>query len=228
MADEEKLVDDEKPADDKKLADDEKPGSSAQGGVRNLATKVSSFFKDDTSGRATHWSARQLAIMAILVALGAVLAFIGLPIVPFLPTVTYDAANVPAIIGSLIFGPVAGCIIGVLSFLIYLLFSGDVIGVCINIVLMIGFIVPAALICKKSKSIPRLIIGLVVGCVVVLILMVPTNLIGWYLYAGNPFETTLDFVIPFLLPMNLFKVLMNSVLSFILYKSLHKLIERQL
>ena len=178
------------------------------------------------AGRLTHWSARQLAIMAILIALGAMLAFIPLPIIPFLPGVTYDAANVPAIFGSLVFGPVVGCIIGIFSLGIYFLFSGDIIGVSINIVLLIGFVVPTALICRKNKSTLRLILGLSVGSLVVIALMVPTNLIGWYLYAGNSFETTLGYVIPFLLPFNLFKVVLNSILGFVLYKSLHKLLER--
>ena len=179
------------------------------------------------TGRQTRWSARQLAIMAIFIALGALLGFIPIPILPAMPTITYDPANVPAILGGFVYGPGAGCIIGILSSLVHGLLVGDVIGTAMNMVAVVTFVIPAALILHKNKkSSVRLIVALVVGSLISVACMIPANFIGWYLYSGVPFEVTVTWVLPILLPFNLVKALLNSVLSFILYKSLYKLLER--
>jgi len=178
-----------------------------------------------TTGRETHWSARQLALMSISIALGTLLAFIAIPLIPGAPTLTYDPGNVPAIIGGFVFGPVAGCIIGVFSLLLHFLFSGDnPVGPVINAVLLMAFIVPAALIYRRKRTIKWMIIGLVVGCLAAMVLVIPANLVAWYVYAGMPVNVTLPFIIASVLPFNVLKLLSNSILSFVLYLTLYKLL----
>ena len=180
-----------------------------------------------TTGRETHWSARQLALMSISIALGTLLAFITIPLIPGAPTLTYDPGNVPAIFGGFAFGPVAGCIIGVLSLLLHFLFSGDNwVGPAINAILLIAVIVPAALIYRRKRTTQRLIVGLVVGCLAAMALVIPTNLVAWYIYAGMTVDVTLPFILASVLPFNVIKLLLNAILSFGLYKSLYKLVER--
>ncbi|MCL1846402.1 MAG: ECF transporter S component [Coriobacteriia bacterium] len=181
-----------------------------------------------SAGRQTRWSARQLAIMAIFIALGALFGFIPIPIFPPAASfgITYDPANVPAMLGGFAYGAGAGSIIGILSAVVHGLLVGDIVGTCMNIVAVVGFVVPAALICRKSRSNVRLIVALVVGSLVSVALIIPANLIVWPNFYGIPFDVTLTFVVPLMLPFNLLKVLLNSILSFILYKSLHKLLER--
>jgi len=179
------------------------------------------------TGRETHWSTRQLALMAISIALGTLLAFVAIPLIPGAPTLTYDPGNVPAIFGGFAFGPVAGCIIGLLSLLLHFLFSGDnPVGPLINAVLLIAVIVPAALIYRKKRTTTRLIVGLVVGCAVAMVLVIPANIVAWFLYIGLPVEVSLPFILASVVPFNVIKLLLNAVLSFGLYKSLYKLVEK--
>jgi len=183
-----------------------------------------------TTGRETHWSARQLALMSISIALGTLLAFIAIPLIPGAATLTYDPGNVPALFGGFAFGPVAGCIIGVLSLLLHFLLSGDNwVGPAINAILLIGVIVPAALIYRQKRTTKRLIVGLVVGCLVAMVLVIPANYAAWYIYSGPAFVNS-DFFFPFvlsaILPFNVIKLSLNAILSFGLYKSLYKLVER--
>jgi len=183
-----------------------------------------------TTGRETHWSARQLALMSISIALGTLLAFVAIPLLPGAATLTYDPGNVPAIFAGFAFGPVAGCIVGVLSLLLHFLFSGDNwVGPAINAILLIGVVVPAALIYRRKRTTQRLIIGMVVGCLVAMALVVPTNYVAWYIYSGSAFVKS-DFFLPFVLstvlPFNAIKLSLNAILSFSLYKSLYKLVER--
>ena len=183
-----------------------------------------------TTGRETHWSARQLAMMAVFIALGTLLAFIPIPLLPGAPTLTYDPGNVPAIIGGFAFGPVAGIIIGVMSLFLHWILSGDNwVGPVINAVLLISIIIPAALIYRKKKTTKRLIIGLVVGCLIAMALVIPANYGAWFIYVGPDFVQS-DFFFPFILsavlPFNVIKLSLNAILSFGLYKSLQKLLER--
>jgi riboflavin transporter FmnP len=160
--------------------------------------------------------------MALFTALCAVFAFIPLPIFPpaALFGITYDPANVPAMLGGLGFGPGAGCLIGVLGWILHGLLSSDYIGALINIVVVLAFVVPGALICRKSKTTARLVVGLVVGSIVSVAVIIPVNLVIWPQFYGIPFDETLTYVVPLMLPFNALKALLNSVLSFLLYKSL--------
>jgi riboflavin transporter FmnP len=176
------------------------------------------------TGRRTHWSARQLATMALFTALCAVFAFIPLPIFPpaALFGITYDPSNVPAMLGGFGFGPGAGCLIGVLGAAVHGLLASDYIGALINIAVVLAFVLPAALICRKSKTTPRMIVGLIVGSIVSVAVIIPVNLIIWPQFYGIPFAETLTYVVPLMLPFNALKALLNSVLSFLLYKSLER------
>jgi riboflavin transporter FmnP len=165
--------------------------------------------------------------MALFIALGTVLAFIAIPIWPLAATwgITYDPANVPTMIGGLAFGPGAGMVIGVLSAAIHCIFTTDFVGACMNVVAVFGFVVPAAGIYRKERTTSRLILGLIVGCITSVLLIIPANLIVWPVFYGLPLATSLTYVVPLMIPFNLLKAGLNSVLSLALYKSLHRLIE---
>jgi riboflavin transporter FmnP len=180
-----------------------------------------------TTDRRTRWSARQLATMALFTALSAVLAFIPIPLFPPATAfgITYDPGNVPVMLGGFAYGAGAGCLIGVLGQLIHGLATSDYIGALINIAAVVAFVVPAALICRRSRANARLVIGLIVGSVVSIAVIIPVNLIVWPQFYGIPFEETLTFIIPLMLPFNVLKVVLNSVLSFLLYKSLSRFLE---
>jgi riboflavin transporter FmnP len=182
---------------------------------------------DKGTGRRTHWSARQLATMALFTALSAVFAFVPLPLFPPATAfgITYDPANVPAMLGGFVYGPGSGCLIGILGQIIHGLIAGDYIGALVNSVAVAAFVLPAAFICRRSRTNSRLIIGLIVGSVASIAVIIPVNLVIWPQFYGMPLDVTLTYVIPLMLPFNALKVVLNSVLSFLLYKSLHRFLE---
>jgi len=188
---------------------------------------------DKDKGRQTRWSARQLAIMSIFTALGVLLSFLELPLFPpaAASAITYDPSNIPAMLGGFAYGAGPGSIIGILSAIIHGLLKGNPVGAAMNIIGVVGFVVPAALICRKNrKSNARLITGLVVGGLVSTALMILSNFAAFPLFFGIPFSETpatlIPMILPILVPFNLLKVLVNGVFSFVLYKSLYKLLER--
>ncbi|MCL2631530.1 MAG: ECF transporter S component [Coriobacteriia bacterium] len=173
------------------------------------------------------WTARQLATMALFIALGAILAFVAIPIFPPAAAfgITYDPANIPAIVGGLAFGPAAGLTIGVLSAVVRGILGSDIVGAIMNIVAVIGFVLPCATIYNKNRTTTQLVIGLVVGCLVSVALIIPANLVVWPYFFKIPFDVTVTFVVPLMLPFNLLKAGLNGVLSMVLYKSLKSLLE---
>jgi riboflavin transporter FmnP len=184
--------------------------------------------KNAGAGRQTRWGARQLATMALFVALSAVFAFIPIPLFPpaAMFGITYDPANVPAMLGGFGYGPGAGCLIGILGSLVHGLIASDLVGTFMNIGVVVAFVLPAALICRKSKTSARLIMGLIVGSVLSVAVAIPLNLIIWPHFYGIPFDETLTYVVPLMLPFNALKALLNSVLSFLLYVSLRSFFEQ--
>jgi len=182
-----------------------------------------------TSPQQSHWSARQLATMALFVALGTVLAFIAMPILPLAAGwgITYDPANVPAIIGGLAFGPGAGLVIGIFSAIIHGFLVADPAGAIMNIVVVVGFVTPASMIYKQNKTPLRMILGLIAGAIVSVIIVIPANLIIWPIFYNIPFSVGLEYIVPLMLPFNGLKAAINAVLSSVLYQSLRKLIESE-
>ncbi|MDR2587783.1 MAG: ECF transporter S component [Coriobacteriales bacterium] len=96
-------------------------------------------------GRRTHWSARQLATMALFIAMAVILSFIEFPLIPGIEFLKYDASAVPALLMGFSYGPVAGCIVGVLTAIIHAL-DGNIWGGIMNIGIVIAFVLPASLV----------------------------------------------------------------------------------
>jgi riboflavin transporter FmnP len=163
--------------------------------------------------------------MALFAAIGAVLSFIAVPL--FGTTLKLDLANVPAIIGGLAFGPAAGCLIGVITHFIHALFSGDIVGAIMNIASAVTFVIPAALIYRRTKTTASLVVGLVVGIVISFALVVPLNFVVWPLFMGLPIEKVVGMMAAFIIPLNIIKGVGGSVLSFIIFKTLGRLFTQE-
>jgi len=198
-----------------------------------------------TSGNTTpgsRWSARQLALMAMFLALGTVLSFIEFPLLPGTDFLKYDAANVPALLIGFAYGPLAGCIVATLIPWLHSLFAGNPWGALMNTCIGIAYVLPSALIYRASRRLSRrdsssetdsasqskkmsgnlgLIIGLAIGCVLAVGMAMVMNLLVTPIYTGAPLAAIKAMILPILLPFNVLKVLLNSVLGFLLMKSLH-------
>jgi riboflavin transporter FmnP len=183
------------------------------------------------------WSTRQLTTMALFIALGVILSLIEFPLIPGIEFLKYDASTVPALMGGFAYGPGAGCLIGVLVAWVHVLFTGNYWGAVMNTCIVIAYILPVSLIYRASAkaavvqgrtantaSNAALILGLVVGTILTTAVAILMNLVVTPIYTGMPLEAIITMILPALLPFNLVKAVLNSVLSFILIKSLHRFI----
>lgn len=170
------------------------------------------------------WSTRQLVTMALMCAISALFAFIQIPILPAAPFLTYDPSLMPAMVCGFAFGPSAGFIVGSIAAVIHGLILGEWVGSLMNICATLFYVVPAALIYKKMHTLKGAITGLLVGVALATVGSVITNLtIGVVFWYGSV-DVIAPLLLPAVVPFNLIKTVLNSLLTLIVYKAISNLI----
>ncbi|MBM6755612.1 ECF transporter S component [Collinsella tanakaei] len=170
------------------------------------------------------WSTKQLVTMALMCAVSALFMFVQIPIIPAAPFLTYDPSFVPAMVAGFAYGPGAGVAVGVLAAVIHALMTGDWVGALMNIIACVCYIVPAALIYRRRHTYTGAIVGLVLGIVAATAASVVANLtIGVWFWYGTP-DAIMPLMVPAVIPFNLVKTALNSVLTLVVYKAVSNLI----
>ena len=177
------------------------------------------------SDSTNRWDTRQLATMALLCSLSLLLSFIEFPIFPAAPFLKYDAAFVPLMICAFVYSTGAGIAIGAVQVVIHALITGNFFGAIVNLIVLTGYIAPAAALYSRGRTRKRALIGLIIGAAISIVCAILANLLITPIYTSTSFETVLAMIVPILLPVNAMKAAINSVLIFVLYKSVSNLIK---
>lgn len=170
------------------------------------------------------WSTRQLVTMALMCAISALFSFVQIPLIPGLTFLTYDPSLMPAMVCGFAFGPAAGFVVGSLAAVIHGLILGEWVGSMMNIVATLCFVVPAALVYRRIHTFKGAVAGLVLGGAAAIAGAVIANLtIGVWFWYGSV-EAIAPMILPALVPFNLVKTILNSVLTMVVYKAVSNLI----
>lgn len=162
---------------------------------------------------------RRLIVMALFCALAfASTALFRIPIVLWLK---YDPKDCLIAIGGMLYGPSAALIIAVVVSLVEMVTISDtgVIGLAMNILASALFTLPSAILYRRRRTLPCAVLGLSIGVVLATGGMLLWNWLITPLYMGTPREAVVALLLPALLPFNLFKTVLNAVLTMLLYKS---------
>lgn len=120
----------------------------------------------------------KLIILALLGTIALILFFLNFPL-PFLPPyLKIDFSDVPALMASLIFSPLAGVVVVLIKNLLYLAVSGagDPIGVFANFLAGVMFVVPVSVIYHKyHKGVKSIVSGLITGTLIMAVGMSVLN-----------------------------------------------------
>ena len=170
------------------------------------------------------WSTRQLVTMALMSAIAALLSFIEFPLLPGVTWLKFDASNMPAMVAGFAYGPAGGIAVGIITAIIHGLLMADFTGALMNIMVVVCFVLPAALIYKKMHTFTGAIIGLVFSIIAGVIGAIIGNLLLTPSWLGVPFDAVVALIIPVLIPFNIIKGLINAVLTLIIYKSISNII----
>ncbi len=178
------------------------------------------------------WSTKKLTTMGMLAALAVVLvSLIHFPLLPAAPFLEYDPADVPIFIGTFLFDPVAGLILTAVVSLVQGLTvsagSGPI-GILMHFLATGTFVILAGTIYRKNPTRKRAIIGLCAGTAAMTAVMCVCNLIFTPLFLGSSLSEVAAMLVPVIAPFNLLKALINSILTYILYKPISRLVHDRL
>ena len=180
--------------------------------------------KSVTFTNTNKWDTKQLVTMALMCAIAALLSFIQIPLIPAAPFLAYDPSLMPAMVCGFAFGAGPGVAVGVIAAIIHGLILGEWVGTLMNIIMTLFFVIPTALIYKKLHTFPGAIIALIAGTLFAVAGALIANLtIGVWFWYGSA-DVIMPLLVPAVIPFNLVKCALNSVLTLIVYKAISNLI----
>lgn len=154
---------------------------------------------------------RKLTALGMLGAISLILvATVHFPIIPAAPFLEYDPADVPILIGTFAFGPVAGFLLTVVVSIIQGMTVSAASGGPIGIIMHIFATGSCALIA---------------GALVMTGAMVLMNLVLTPIFLGTSMEEVIPMLLPAIIPFNLIKAGLNCAITFVLYKSISHLLK---
>ena len=182
---------------------------------------------------------RKLAGIAMLSAVGFILMFIELS-VPIMPAfIKLDFSELPALLAAFAYGPMAGAAVCLIKNVIHIFIGGTTmaVGELSNFLMGVMYVVPAGLIYRKTQTRKGALIGAAVGCVAYALASVPINyfliypmfgqfvvpmpvILGMYQTLNPNVENLWEALTQFNLPFNLFKEVLVSAITFVVYKKL--------
>lgn len=170
------------------------------------------------------WDTRQLVIMALMAAIATLLSFVEIPILPAAPWLKYDPSFVPSMVTGFAYGAGPGVAVGLVTAILHIFMTGNFWGGIMNILVVCAYVIPAALIYVRNHTWRGAAIGLIVGSVCQIIVAILANIVITPIYAGMPVEAVIALIIPVLIPFNVLKVVLNSVITIAVYKAISNLI----
>lgn len=208
-------------------------------------TRDAAFQPVKETNRTARVRVKEIAFIGLMGALSAVLMLLRFPL-PFLPPfLSFDLAGVMEIMGGFMFGPMAAFFIILVKILIQLIIQGSLsfgTGEVQGLILSCTYVLPALLIYHWKKSKKSAVVGMAVSTVLVSVVAVITNLYLIIPFYVRLFGMTMDDIITMcsavnpavkdaagmvimgILPFNLIKYGATSVVTFLVYKRLSRLI----
>lgn len=171
----------------------------------------------------------RLAKMGMLVAISVVLVyFIHFPIFPAVAFLEYDPADIPILVGTFAFGPVAGVLLTIVTSVVQgvtVSAASGAYGIIMHIIATSVLVIVAGVIYKFNKTRKGAVIALICGTAAMAVVMIGANLIITPLFMGVPRSMVWD-LMPFIVGFNAIKAGINSIVTFFLYKRISGFLHR--
>ena len=159
--------------------------------------------------------------MGVMVAISVALVYlIHFPIFPVVSFLEYDPADIPILIGTFAFGPVAGLMLTVVTSVVQGLTvsaGSGFYGILMHIIATSGLVIVAGTVYYTRKTKRTALIGLLAGMAVMALIMIPANLVITPAFMGVPTGTVWS-LMPFIIAFNIIKAGINGIVTFYIYK----------
>ena len=148
---------------------------------------------------------------------------IHFPIFPAVPFLEYDPADIPIMIGTFAFGPMAGIVLTAVTCLVQGLTvsaGSGIYGIIMHFIATGAFVLVAGNIYSHGKKTrKKAVIALLCGVLAMTAVMAPANLFITPIFMGAPREAVVA-LLPFIVAFNAIKAGANALVTFLLYKPL--------
>ena len=175
-------------------------------------------------------TARKIAKLALLAALSVLFVYISFPIFPAVSWLRYDAADIPILIGGFLFGPLAGLLLTVIAAVIQgvtIAAGENWIGIVMHIFATSALVGTASTVYRFVRTRKGAIVGLIAGCLAMTAVMIPLNYIFTPILYGATTEAVTA-LLPWIVLFNFTKSVINSAVTFVVYKGVGKLFREEL
>lgn len=165
----------------------------------------------------------QMVQMAMLAAIAVVLvAFVRIPLIPAAPFLEYDMADVPILIATFLFGTIpALTVLFIVSVIQAFLFGGNGwVGLLMHFAASGALVVLVGVFYKHRHKFKDAIAGMVLGTIAMTAIMIPMNYIFTVHFFGTPKEVVDAMMLPGIIPFNLIKASLNSIIGGVIFKAL--------
>lgn len=191
-------------------------------------------------------NAKKIAFIGLMGAVSAVLMLFRFPLPLMPPFLSFDLSGLMEMLGGFMFGPAAALCIIVVKILLQLVMQGSFslgTGELQNLILSCSYVLPAVFIYQRNKTKKMAAVGMTVSTIFASTVAVFTNLYLIIPFYVKLFGMTMDDIIGMctavnpamkdaatmaafgILPFNLIKYGVTSVVTFLVYKRLSRLIK---
>ncbi len=176
-----------------------------------------------------NYSTEKITKLGIMVAVSLVLLMIIRIPFPPAPFLVYDPADIPIYITAFAFGPLEGLAVTLVVCIIQaFLLGGDLFYGFIMHFVATGIVaVIIGLMYKKNKTRKTAVIALITGVIVATAIMCVMNLLVTPHYMGAPVSAVVAMIPTVIIPFNLLKAGINSLITFLVYKRISGLLHRE-
>ncbi len=177
----------------------------------------------------THSQTKKLTTLGMLSAFAFLSVFLlRVPIIPSVPFLKYEPKDIIILMAGFIFGPLSGLAVSVVVSLVEMLTisTTGLIGFIMNVISTAAYVVPAAYFYHKNRTTRGAVTGLLLGSSGMVLIMLLWNYLLTPIFMNVPRSVVVGMLIPAILPFNLLKAGLNSVLAFVLYKPLVSTLRR--
>ena len=167
--------------------------------------------------------------MGVMVAISVALVYlIHFPIFPAVAFLGYDPADIPILIGTFAFGPLAGLVLTAVTSVVQGLTvsaASGLYGILMHVIATGVLVAVSGFIYRRKKTRVTAAAGLVCGTAAMAAVMIGANMVITPAFMGVPAGAVWQ-LMPFIIGFNVIKAGINGIVTFILYKRISGFLHR--
>jgi riboflavin transporter FmnP len=171
---------------------------------------------------------RRFTQVGVLGAIAFVFMYVDFPLPPFPAFLKYDPGEVPALIATFALGPASGIAVELVKAALISMFRsgavGGPFGIFMNLLAGVSLVAVAGSYYRIEPTKAGAVKALFFGGVAMTAVMIIANVVLTPVFYGIPRHQVVALILPALLPFNLVKGAVSSILTYLVYKRVRVLL----